>query len=78
MSGTATAVDGSIATGFEPQQDWLEAHYWLADFARTGGDRAHAAEPAQALLALWQEGDADLPMLVRTRQLLRTLTPAAR
>jgi DNA-binding winged helix-turn-helix (wHTH) protein/tetratricopeptide (TPR) repeat protein len=65
----------SIATGFEPQQDWLEAHYWLAALRAEAGDRAGAGKAAGTLLDLWREADTDLPLLARLRQFQ---APAAR
>lgn len=59
----------SIATGFEPQLGWLEAHCWLASMQAQAGQRDKAAETAGALLALWREADDDLPLLPKLKAL---------
>lgn len=68
----------STATGFEPQQGWLEAHYWLAVLREQAGDRAGAASAAGALLALWHDAEADAPMVKAVRALhARVSAPAS-
>jgi tetratricopeptide (TPR) repeat protein len=59
----------TMALGFEPQQGWLEAHYWLALMQAQAGQRDRAAETAGALLALWREADDDLPLLPKLKAL---------
>ena len=59
----------AMTLGFEPQQGWLEAHYWLALLRAEAGDRAEAAAASDALLTLWREADADCPMVQAVREL---------
>ena len=49
--------------GWEPQQDWLAAHYHLARIYLAKGDRTKAAQNLDLLLAAWKEADPGLPLL---------------
>lgn len=49
--------------GWEPQQDWLAAHYRLAKIYAARGDKDKAAALLSKLLTLWKEADADVPVL---------------
>ncbi len=49
--------------GFEPQQDWLGAHYMLAKLYQGQGQNDKALKLVDELLQLWREADADLPLL---------------
>lgn len=57
------------AIGWEPQQQWLAAHYHLAKAYLARGEKAKAVESLDKLLDLWKEADADLPLLKDARQL---------
>jgi DNA-binding winged helix-turn-helix (wHTH) protein/tetratricopeptide (TPR) repeat protein len=59
----------NIALGFEPQEDWLTAHYWMANLSLAAGNPEKAKHLSGTLLEKWREGDPDLPMLVRTKAL---------
>jgi tetratricopeptide (TPR) repeat protein len=59
----------STATGFEPQQGWLEAHLRLARLRLEAGEVAGADELATTLEGLWREADADLPAVRALRAL---------
>ncbi len=49
--------------GWEPQQDWLAAHYHLARTYLSKGDKTKAAAQLDWLLAAWKEADPGLPLL---------------
>lgn len=49
--------------GWEPQQDWLAAHYQLARIYFAKGDKAKAATPLDWLLDAWKDADPGLPLL---------------
>ena len=49
--------------GYEPQQDWLGAHYILAKLYQSQGQKDKAVILADQLLQLWKEADPDLPLL---------------
>ena len=53
--------------GWEPQQRWVEARYTLAEDYLARGDRQKARETLEALLKLWKDADADLPLLKRAK-----------
>ena len=49
--------------GWEPQQDWLAAHYHLARFYFSKGDKANAAKQLDWFLDAWKDADPGLPLL---------------
>jgi tetratricopeptide (TPR) repeat protein len=55
----------NIALGFEPQRDWIEAHYWLASLRASARQTQNARTALDALAALMRDADADLPLLKR-------------
>lgn len=48
--------------GWEPQQDWLAAHYQLARIYFSKGDKANAAKRLDWLLDAWKDADPGLPV----------------
>jgi Tfp pilus assembly protein PilF len=59
--------------GWEPQQDWLAAHCQLAATYLARGDKAKAAPLLERLLALWKDGDPDVPIVRRARAVYEKL-----
>jgi tetratricopeptide (TPR) repeat protein len=57
------------SVGWEPQQDWLAAHYHLARIYLAKGDKAKAATQLDRLLDPWKDADAGLPLLKDARKL---------
>jgi eukaryotic-like serine/threonine-protein kinase len=57
------------ALGWEPQQAWLGAHYQVARLHKQRNEHDKALARLDALLALWQEADPDLPLLQAARRL---------
>ena len=55
--------------GWEAQQGWLEAHYWLADLYQRVGNTQKARTMTDDMLARWKDADPDLPLLKRVLQL---------
>ncbi|HYL61568.1 MAG TPA: protein kinase [Candidatus Methylomirabilis sp.] len=53
--------------GYEVQQDWLEAHYRLAELYLSSGQKDKATPLLEKLTTLWKDGDADLPILKQAR-----------
>jgi eukaryotic-like serine/threonine-protein kinase len=53
--------------GWEAQQRWLEARYTLAEDYVVRGNTQKARETLEALLNLWKDADADLPLLKRAK-----------
>jgi eukaryotic-like serine/threonine-protein kinase len=49
--------------GWEPQQDWLAAHYYLARIYLAKGDKANAATRIDWFLDAWKDADPGLPLL---------------
>lgn len=49
--------------GWEPQQDWLAAHYHLARVYFSKGDKTHAAKQLDWFLDAWKDADPGLPLL---------------
>ncbi len=49
--------------GWEPQQDWLAAHYRLARIYFSKGDKAKAATQLDWFLNAWKDADPGLPLL---------------
>jgi tetratricopeptide (TPR) repeat protein len=64
----------SRSLGWEAQQAWLDAQFWLADaYARTGAP-GKAVSTLDQFLTRWSEGDPDLPMMVRAKRLRAVLS----
>ena len=57
------------SVGWEPQQDWLAAHYHLARIYLTRGDKAKAATQLDPFLVAWKDADPGLPLLKDARKL---------
>jgi tetratricopeptide (TPR) repeat protein/predicted Ser/Thr protein kinase len=55
--------DADAPLGWEPQQDWLAAHYQLARIYLTKGDKTKAAAQLDWLLGDWKDADPGLPLL---------------
>lgn len=53
--------------GYELQQDWLEAHYRLAEAYLSNGQKHKAVPLLQTLTELWKDGDPELPLLKQAR-----------
>jgi class 3 adenylate cyclase/tetratricopeptide (TPR) repeat protein len=51
------------SVGYEPQQDWLGAHYILAKLYQGQGQKDKAVKLVDKLRQLWKEADPDLPLL---------------
>jgi tetratricopeptide (TPR) repeat protein len=62
-------LDNDLAFGWEPQQDWLTAHYELASIHAARGESAKAKTRLHRLLQLWKNADPGLPLLVSARAL---------
>ncbi len=59
--------------GWEPQQDWLAAHYHLARLYVAKGDKAKAAEKLNWFLNAWKDADPGLPLLRDALQLKKEM-----
>jgi len=55
--------------GWEPQQEWLAAHYHLARIYLAKGDKTKASAQLDPLLVAWHDADPGLPLLKDTRKL---------
>jgi len=55
--------------GWEPQQDWLAAHYHLARIYLAKGDKTKASTQLDRLLDSWKDADPGLPLLKDARKL---------
>ena len=53
--------------GWEPQQDWLAAHYRLAKFYLSRGEKDKAAPLLSKLLTVWKDADPGLPVLEQAK-----------
>jgi tetratricopeptide (TPR) repeat protein len=53
--------------GWEPQQDWLAAHYHLARAYLARGQKSKAAVKLDQLLSLWKDADPDLTPLRKVK-----------
>ena len=62
-------LDNDLALGWEPQQDWLTAHYELASLHAARGESVKARARLRRLLQLWTKADAGVPLLVSARAL---------
>ena len=62
-------LDNEIALGWEPQQDWLTAHYEIASLHAARGESGKARTRLRRLLHLWTNADAGVPLLVSARAL---------
>ncbi len=56
-------ADADPPIGWEPQQDWLAAHYHLARIYFAKGDKANAAKQLDWFLDAWKDADPGLPLL---------------
>jgi tetratricopeptide (TPR) repeat protein len=52
-----------LPLGWEPQQDWLAAHYFLAKAYSSRGEKDKAGPLLGKLLTLWKDADPGLPLL---------------
>ncbi|HTQ62484.1 MAG TPA: protein kinase [Candidatus Solibacter sp.] len=59
--------------GWEPQQDWIAAHYHLARIYFSQGDKAKAAADLDWFLDAWKDADPALPLLKDALQLKQQL-----
>ncbi len=55
--------------GWEPQQDWIAAHYRLARIYFAKGDKTKATEKLDWFLNTWKDADPGLPLLREALQL---------
>jgi len=53
--------------GWEPQQDWLAAHYHAAKAYLARGEKDKAAPLLEKLLTLWKDADPDIPLLIAAK-----------
>jgi len=53
--------------GWEPQQDWLVAHYHMAKAYLARGEKDKAAPLLEKLLTLWKDADPDIPLLIAAK-----------
>lgn len=53
--------------GWEGQQDWLAAHYFLAKAYVSRGEKDKAAQLLDKFLSLWKDADPDIPLLKEAR-----------
>jgi len=63
--------------GFEPQQNWISAHYWLSRLYASQAEKLKARKLAEALLGMWKGADSDLPLLRNTVRLAGELADLA-
>jgi len=56
--------------GAESQEDWILAHYQLGRIYQQAGDDTQARQYYEKLLAIWKDGDPDLPAVVDARKQL--------
>ncbi|HTS64537.1 MAG TPA: protein kinase [Candidatus Acidoferrales bacterium] len=58
--------------GREEQEDWILSHYQLGRIFQEAGDKEKAREYYEKFLAIWKDGDPDLPAIVDAKaRLLR-------
>lgn len=70
---TYEALQTMNSLGWEAQQPWVTAPYYLALAYRASGQVDKARGAADRLLSLWKDADPDLVMLRKTRELRRQL-----
>lgn len=56
--------------GYEIQEDWIEAHYYLGRLYDQKGEKDKAIESYEALLKIWSAADPDLVLAADARQRL--------
>jgi tetratricopeptide (TPR) repeat protein len=56
--------------GYEYQNVWIEAHYYLGRLYEEAGDQHEAMEAYAALLEIWREADPDLILAADARERL--------
>jgi serine/threonine protein kinase/tetratricopeptide (TPR) repeat protein len=54
--------------GWEPQQDWLAAHYLLAKAYLSRGEKDKAKPLLDKLLTLWKDADPDVPLFKEAKE----------
>jgi serine/threonine protein kinase/tetratricopeptide (TPR) repeat protein len=59
--------------GWEPQQDWLAAHYQLARIYFSKGDKANAQKQLDWLLDAWKDADPGLAVLKDAQSLKKEM-----
>lgn len=64
----------SVFLSWEGQGCWLQGHYDLAELYVSRGRSAEAAKLLDHFLAMWSEGDGDLPLLEGARHLRASLS----
>ncbi len=60
---------GGRTIGWEPQQDWIEAHYLQAKAYAAKGDEAKASQMLAVIENIWKNADPGLPLLLKVQQL---------
>ena len=76
LAEAVTTYEALVATdslGWEAQQPWVTAPYYLALAYRASGQVDKARDAADGLLRLWKDADPDLVILRKTRELRRRL-----
>ena len=56
--------------GWEAQEPWIEAHYYLGRIYEKKADYEQAIKFYKDFLNIWKDGDDDLPMLIDTKSRL--------
>ena len=56
--------------GYEPQLNWIEAHYYLGRLYEQAGEQEKAVEAYEALLEIWSDADPDLVLATDARRRL--------
>jgi serine/threonine protein kinase/tetratricopeptide (TPR) repeat protein len=65
--------DAGRATGWEAQQDWIEAHYAQAKAYAAKDDHARAGQLLSVVESLWKNADPGLPLLMQIQKLREEL-----
>jgi eukaryotic-like serine/threonine-protein kinase len=60
--------------GWEAQEDWILAHYYLGTIREAQGDTAAAINQYNRFLEIWAEADRDIPILMDARERLLNLS----
>ena len=68
--------EGDPPIGWEPQQNWIAAHYRLASIYLAKGDKKKAAALLDWLLDAWKDADAGLPLLKEALRLRQEIQSA--